>query len=106
MARQALGRTRDFDTLCIECVDVGFSAAIACYNSKLPTMQEYALDTEEVWLSDEDIDTRVNELLKVEEERIKNIYKSDNLRELVQMVDDNKANELIKEINSNVERED
>lgn len=105
MARQALGRTRDFDTLCIECVDVGFSAAIACYNSKLPTMQEYALDTEEVWLSDEDIDTRVNELLKVEEERIKNIYKSDNLRELVQMVDDNKANELIKEINSNVEGE-
>ena len=106
MARQALGRTRDFDTLCIECVDVGFSAAIACYNSKLPTMQEYALDTEEVWLSDEDIDARINELLKVEEERIKNIYKSDNLRELVQMVDDNKVNELIKEIKSNVERED
>ena len=97
-ARQALGRTRDYDTLCIECVDTGFSAAKACYNNKIYTMQEYALDTEEVYMSDADIDYRVKEIMKAEEQRIHNIYQKDNLKQIIDIVDESNIEELKKEI--------
>jgi hypothetical protein len=83
-ARQALGRTRDRDTMCIECVDVGFSAAEACYRSKIPVMQKYALDTETIFMDDEMIDSRIKEIEANEMDRVQSFYKRDDLIEIAE----------------------
>lgn len=87
VARQALGRTRDRNTTCIECVDTGFSAATACYNNKKPVMEKYALDTEEIFLDDNMIESRVDEIIKHEEERIKTFYDRDGLIEIAEIIE-------------------
>ena len=84
-ARQALGRTRDRDTMCIECVDVGFSAAEACYRSKIPVMQKYALDTETIFMDDEMIDSRIKEIEANEMDRVQSFYKRDDLIEIAEI---------------------
>jgi hypothetical protein len=95
VARQALGRTRDRETLCIECVDTGFSAVDFCYRNKLPIMRKYAIDTEEVILSDSDIDTRVAMILKDEEERMKTLYSNENTKQVVRIIDDEEERKQI-----------
>ena len=85
VARQALGRTRDRDTLCIECVDIGFSAAEACYRSKKPVMQKYALDTETIFLDEEMMDDRIKEIAKNETDRMLSFYQRDDLIEVAEI---------------------
>ena len=95
VARQALGRTRDRETLCIECVDTGFSAVDFCYRNKLPIMRKYAIDTEEVILSDSDIDTRVAMILKDEEERMKTLYSNENTKQVVRIINNEEERKQI-----------
>ena len=85
VARQALGRTRDRDTMCIECVDVGFSAAEACYRNKFPVMQKYALDTETIFMTDDMINDRLKEIMDNESDRIKTFYHRDDLIEIAEV---------------------
>ena len=99
MARQALGRTRDYDTHCIECLDLGFSATEACYNNKRPTLEYYALDIEEIYLDDAMIDARIYEIMKSEEERVKTIYSNEDNTAIVDIIDDeNERNKILKDI--------
>ena len=86
VARQALGRTRDRDTICIECVDVGFSAAEACYRHKFPEMETYALDTETIFLDDDAINNRIKEIMDNEVDRIKSFYQRDDLVEIAEVI--------------------
>lgn len=44
LARQTLGRTRDSNTMYIECVDVGFKYTKKYYYAKLPVFNKYASD--------------------------------------------------------------
>ena len=44
LARQTLGRTRDPNTMYIECVDVGFKYTKKYYYAKLPVFNKYASD--------------------------------------------------------------
>ena len=73
MARQSLGRTRDYDTLYIELVDVGMEVCKYCFTAKQEVFEEYALDTQVIQLDDKAINDRIKEIDKNEEERLKTI---------------------------------
>lgn len=55
IARQTLGRTRDPDTLYIECVDIGFSSTRRYYSSKKPIFEKYALQPAEALITESDL---------------------------------------------------
>jgi hypothetical protein len=67
LARQVLGRTRDDNTICIECVDRGFRQCHKYYLNKQPVMQKYAKSCTEVRLSDTQLSSRVDKILKERE---------------------------------------
>ena len=64
IARQSLGRTRDPNTFYIDVVDKGFYYCNKYFLEKKKVFQTYALSTEIIDLSDDDINNRYNTLVK------------------------------------------
>lgn len=64
LARQTLGRTRDDNTYYIDIVDIGFSQIRKYYNEKKLIFDKYAKETSEMILSDNELDGRVENILK------------------------------------------
>lgn len=62
LAQQSLGRTRDKDTLCIECVDIDFYHCKKMYYAKKKVYAKYATDCSEIRLSQDDLDLSYNNL--------------------------------------------
>ena len=58
LARQTLGRTRDYNTFYIDIVDTGFSSITNYYNSKKNLFNKYALSTTVVTINDKELDER------------------------------------------------
>lgn len=63
LARQTLGRTRDNDTLYIECVDQGFVAIKKYYLYKKPIFEKYALGCTEISIDEGELISRENAIL-------------------------------------------
>lgn len=78
LARQSLGRTRDYGTWYIELVDVGIEACEYCFNHKQEVFYNYALDTQVINMTDDIIRSRLIEIHENELERIKIIYQKDD----------------------------
>ena len=85
LARQSLGRTRDYDTLYIELVDVGMEVCKYCFTAKQKVFEEYALDTKIIQLDDKDINERIKEINKNEEERLKTINSNTKPIDVIQI---------------------
>lgn len=64
IARQSLGRTRDPNTFYIDVVDKGFYYCNKYFLEKKKVFKTYALSTEIIDLSDDDINNRYNTLIK------------------------------------------
>lgn len=64
IARQSLGRTRDPNTFYIDIVDKGFYYCNKYFLAKKKIFQTYAVSTEVIDLSDDDINNRYNNLVK------------------------------------------
>lgn len=64
IARQSLGRTRDLNTFYIDIVDKGFYYCNKYFLAKKKIFQTYAVSTEIIDLSDDDINNRYNNLIK------------------------------------------
>lgn len=65
LARQTLGRTRDKNTFYLDIVDKGFLYCNKYYLSKRDIFNKYAESTEIVEISDDELNTRYNNILKV-----------------------------------------
>lgn len=65
LARQTLGRTRDKDTFYLDIVDKGFLYCNRYYLSKRDIFNKYAESTEIVEISDDELNYRYNNILKV-----------------------------------------
>ena len=64
LAQQTLGRTRDRDTIYIECVDTDFYYCKKYYYAKRPVYVKYATDCTEIKVSQEELDDAYNNLVK------------------------------------------
>lgn len=60
LARQTLGRTRNPNTLYIEVVDVGFTQINKYYQQKKRVFDKYATSKSEIFLKQNELDTRAN----------------------------------------------
>lgn len=60
IAQQLIGRTRDQDTYCIECVDVGFKQCTQYYNYKQPIVEKYCTDNALIRLNRKELEERSN----------------------------------------------
>ena len=58
IARQTLGRTRDYNTIYIDIVDLGFRYTKKFYYEKLRTFNKYALDVSDSTLTKNELDSR------------------------------------------------
>jgi hypothetical protein len=79
LARQTLGRTRDRDTMYIECVDEGFSHIKRYYNQKKPIFDKYATESSHMRLSDNDLKKRAHELEKARNALIRPVSFKDDI---------------------------
>jgi hypothetical protein len=64
IARQTLGRNRDYGTYYIELVDLGFNNIRKYYYSKLPTFNKYALDVSNSKIDNYELYRRVENILQ------------------------------------------
>ena len=63
ICQQSIGRTRDDDTLYIECVDVGFKQIIKYYSYKQPVINKYCTSNSVIRLSREELSNRANSII-------------------------------------------
>ena len=63
ICQQSIGRTRDDDTLYIECVDVGFKQIIKYYSYKQPVINKYCTSNSVIRLSREELSNRANNII-------------------------------------------
>lgn len=83
LARQTLGRTRDYGTHYIEIVDRGFYALPAYHKSKLSIFQKYALDTAyDIW-SEKKLEEMFQEALSLQYQRYQLIAKDKELESVI-----------------------
>lgn len=61
LAKQTLGRTRDSDTIYIECVDIGFASTNRYYNAKKQIFEKYALSPAEALLTNDELFIRAQQ---------------------------------------------
>jgi len=64
IARQLLGRTRDNDTICIECVDKGFTHCRNYYYAKKPIYKKYATSCSEINLSMPELHAKYKDIME------------------------------------------
>lgn len=69
LARQTLGRTRDYDTDYIEIIDRGFYSIQNYYKSKLPLFEKYALSTDFERFSDDKLDSLYSQAIDLQMQR-------------------------------------
>ena len=74
LARQTLGRTRDDNTFYIEIVDNGFDPIKRYYREKKPIFNKYAKSVSEIIISDNELEDRVERILKNRYNLINNAY--------------------------------
>lgn len=65
LARQTLGRTRDFDTEYIELVDIGFPQCNKYYQYKKPIFLKYALSCREIVMKPDYIESKYHEITMI-----------------------------------------
>ena len=65
LARQTLGRTRDFDTEYIEIVDIGFAQCSKYYQYKKPIFLKYALSCREIVMKPDYIESKYREIMVI-----------------------------------------
>jgi hypothetical protein len=64
IAKQTLGRTRDPNTLYIECVDMGYPAIQRYYRQKKKIFEKYATDCTQVIITDDELFYRVQMIVR------------------------------------------
>lgn len=79
LARQTLGRTRDYDTDYVEIIDRGFYAMPSYYKTKLPLFKKYALSTNYYSWDDNRLDEMLRQARNLRMDRIKSRLEENNL---------------------------
>lgn len=69
LARQVLGRTRDENTLCIECVDMAFRQIYKFYRQKQEIFDKYATSNKDITLNHASLEAKAELLLAQREYR-------------------------------------
>ena len=64
LARQTLGRTRDYNTVYIDIVDIGFSYCNSYYKAKKSIFEKYATECNVITINDDDLTYRAEKLTK------------------------------------------
>lgn len=63
IAQQLIGRTRDQDTYCIECIDIGFKQIAQYYNYKQPVIEKYCTGNALIRLNRKELEERSNGII-------------------------------------------
>lgn len=70
LAKQTLGRTRDYDTVYVDIVDVGFPAIRRYLKDKEPVFTKHAKSASVIKIDQKELDSRVNKILQERQDRI------------------------------------